>query len=133
VVLPARVADVELGIGSQPADEIGAELQSSRAAERLHGNDAAFLERRALETEDDFLDGTVIRLQAVDRQVVARQRLLRKLLLRLAHALEHRHLALVVGVHADAKVDLVRVRIGVKGFGDAQDRVGGRHFHGGEE
>ena len=41
VVFPARVADQHLGVGVQPLQEVGADLQAAGAAKRLHGGDAA--------------------------------------------------------------------------------------------
>jgi hypothetical protein len=40
---------------------------------------------------------------------------------------------LVVAVNPDAEIHLARIRIGVERFGDAEDRITGRHFYRGKE
>jgi hypothetical protein len=59
--------------------------------------------------------------------------LLRDLLLGTAHALEDRHLAVVVVIDADAEIDLAGVGVGDESLGDTQNRVARRHFNAGEE
>ena len=133
MVFPARIADPDIGAGVDPPQQIGADLESAGAAERLHRDHAALLERGAVGAEQDFLDRAVVGLEPVDRAGSCGARGRGKLLLGAAHAFEHRHFAVVVGVDADAEVDFVGVGVGVEGFGDAQDRVVRRHFDGGEK
>ena len=83
--------------------------------------------------EHQLLHRAVVRLQAVDRQVAARQRVARELLFRAPHAFEQGNLALVVVIDADAEIDVAGARIRVERLRDAQDRVTGRHFNAREQ
>ena len=132
MVFPARVADPDLCRRAQVPEEIGADLQSARAAQRLHRDHALVLQRRRIRPEHQRLHGLVVGLQAVDRQVRPGRALQRLLLLDLAHAGEQRHLAVLVVIHAHAEVDLVRVLVRDVELGDAEDRVLRRHRHRGE-
>ena len=103
VVLPARVADPQFGIGRGAAQEIGAHPEAAGAAQGLHGDDPALFQRRAVGAENQALHRLVIGREAVDGEVVARRRLLDQLALGAAHALQQRHFAVVVGVDADRR------------------------------
>jgi len=124
VVLPARLADPDFRIRADALEEIGADLQAAGAANRLH-RDGVLVFR----AKDELLHGTVIGGEAVDRQVVARRRGLEALALRAPHAFEERHLAVVVGVDADAEVHLPGVFVGEERLRDAEDRIARRHRH----
>ena len=52
--------------------------------------------------------------------------------LRALHAVEQRHLAVLVAVDADAEVDLARIRVGVEGLRDAEDGIARRELDAGE-
>ena len=115
------------------AQEVGAYFQRAGSAHRLHGNSASGVQDFAVRAEDQLLDRAIVRRDPVDRQIDVRRAALGDRVLHAPHALEQRHLAVVVVVHADAEVDLVRIRIGVKRFADAEYRVARRHLDGGQE
>jgi len=112
--------------------EICADFQASGAAERLHRDDAPFLERGTVRAEDQLADRAVVGGQPIDRQVAAGRGLLEQHALGAAHALQERHLALVIVVDADAEVDLFGIPVGVERFGESKDRIAGRHPDPGE-
>ena len=61
--------------GAKLAQEIGADLESAGAAERLHGHRAARGDDFAVRAEQQRLHRAVVGGDAVDRQVAARRRL----------------------------------------------------------
>ena len=83
--------------------------------------------------ENQALHGLVVGGDAVDRQVSLGLRGLEKQLFGRCHAGQHRQLALVVEVHADAQIDLGRVRVGSELLVEAEDGVARGHFDGSEE
>ena len=113
--------------------EVGAQLQCASAAQGLHGQCALLLNNRAVGTKYQFLDGLVVRCQTVDRQIGTRRQFGGQFSLRFFHALQQRHLAVIVVIDADAEVGLARILVGIEGFGDAENRVAWRHFDGGEK
>jgi len=133
VVLPAGVADQHLGAGLDPLQEVGADLQATGAAQGLHGGHAAFGQQGRAGAEYQPLHGLVVGGDAVDGQVALGLGRLEQLLLGRRHALQHRQLALVVEIDADAEVDLGRVGVGGKLFVEAEDGVARRHLDGGEQ
>ena len=62
-------------LGQKSAQEVGADLQAAGAAQRLHGDDAAFLHDAAVGAEYQLLHRLVVGRDAVDRQVGAAARL----------------------------------------------------------
>src|SRR5882724_5136062 len=132
MVFPARIGNPYLRLRQQSSQEIGTDLEAAGAAQRLHRDDAVFLYRRAAGAENQIPDHAVISGQAIDRQVAARSGFLGQLEFRLTHALEQRHLAVIVVIDAYTEVDLVRILVGVEGFGDPQDRIFRGHLYGGQ-
>src|SRR4051812_38874595 len=132
MVLPARLADPDRGIGADLLEEVRTDLQAAGAAQRLHGYHPLFHQGIRRLAEDQFLDGLVVRGNAVDRQVAPWRRGLEKLGLGALYTLEQGNLAVVVVINPYAEVDLLRVRVGDKSLGDAEDRIARRHRHGGE-
>ena len=128
MIFPAGIADPRFGAGIQAPQIIRADFESAGAAECLHGHYASAFHGFAVRAENHLLYGFVVDLQAVDRQIVARHRGCGELLLGAAHGLQHRYLAVVVGVHAHPEIHLFRIGISDIDFGDTQNRVFGRHF-----
>ncbi len=126
VVFPARIADVDLCAGREPAQEVGADLEAARAAERLQRDHAAGLYDLAVGAEHELLHGLVVDGDAVDRQIARGAHAGGHLVLGAADALQQRQLAAVVVVHADAEVDLARIGVGGVGLRNAEDRVARR-------
>ncbi len=133
VVLPARVADQHLRGRVQAFEEVGANLEATRAAEGLHRGHAAALEGLAVGTEHQALDRVVVGGDAVDGQVTACGRLVHHRLFGGLHALEQRQLAVLIEIHPYPQVHLGGVAVGGELFVQTQDRVAGGHFNGGEE
>jgi hypothetical protein len=123
MVLPARVAYVNLRRRCEFAQEVGADFQAARAPQRLHGDCAAERDDFAVVTKQQSLHRLVIGGEAVDRQVDARRCLVGNLPFGPLHAFEQRHLAFVIAVDADAEVHLARIRVGIECVGNAEDRV----------
>ncbi len=117
----------------QALEEIGAHLQAARAAERLDGGHAALLDDVGLGAEDQALHGFVVRGDAVDGQVAAGLLQFDQLLLGSGDAGEQRQLAVLVGIDADAQVDLGRVGVGVELLVQAEDGVTRGEFDGGKQ
>ena len=87
----------------------------------------------AVGAEQERLHRAVVGGDAVDRQVAARRALVGHRVLGALDAFEHRQLAVVVVVDADAEIDLVRIGVGDEGLGDAEDGVARGEFDGGQE
>src|SRR5882724_5589176 len=132
MVFPARIGNPYLRLRQQSSQEIGTDLEAAGAAQRLHRDDAVFLYRRAAGAENQIPDHAVISGQAIDRQVAARSGFLGQLEFRLTHALEQRHLAVIVVIDAYTEVDLVRIFVCIEGLGHAENGILGRHLHGGQ-
>ena len=132
VILPGRVADPHLGVRRKAAQEVGADLEGTGTAQRLHGDGAPGLHDFALGPEEQRLGGLVVGGETVDRQIAAGGGAGGDLAFSPLHALEQRDLAGVVGVHTHAEVHLVRIGVGDEGFGDPEDGVPRREFDGGE-
>jgi hypothetical protein len=130
--LPARVADQHLRLRVQALEEIGPDLQAARAAEGLHGGDAAVAHGRALRAEDEALHGLVVGGDAVDRQVAAR-------LGRLIICFSRRGTQASSGSLPFSSVYTPTPRltlagwVGVELFVQAQDRVTRGEFDGGKQ
>ncbi len=133
VVLPARIGNQHLGVGADLLQEIGADLQAARAADGLHGRNAAGGDGLAAFAEHQRLDGVVIGDDAVDGQVAACRRLVHHGLFRGLDALEQGQLAVVVEIHAHPRLTLLGVGVGSVLLVQTQDRVARCHFDGGEE
>jgi hypothetical protein len=133
VVLPARLADPDLRLRAEQPQEICADLQAARAAERLHRNHALLHQRGGTRAEYQDLHRLVVGLQTVDRQVGLGRARLHALLFGASHAFEQRHLAVVAVIHPHPEVDLVGVLVRYEQLRDAQDRILGRHRHRGEQ
>jgi hypothetical protein len=129
VILPARLADVELRLRQEPLQEICAELERAGAAQRLSGHDAAVFDELRITPEQQRLDLLAVADQAIDREIRLRILLFVPAPLGFAHHREHRHLALAVLIHADAKIDLVRILVGYECLGEPQNRVGRGQVH----
>ncbi len=69
VVLPAWVADQDLGIGVEAFQKIRAQLEPAGASNGLHRGHAARLDRLAVGPEHQRLDARVVGRNAIDRQV----------------------------------------------------------------
>ena len=98
--------------GVERAQEVGADLQAAGAAERLHGDDALFRATGGWSAPKTSCLDRACRRPAGRRSAgsCAGAAVCASCLLGAAHALEQRHLAVVVVVHADAEVHLLRVR-----------------------
>jgi hypothetical protein len=92
-------------------------------AERLHGDDATFLQRGAVGAKYERLDCLVVDRQAIDRQVRPGLAARASLAFDFPHALEQRHFAVVVVINPHAEIDLVRIAVGDERLGDAEDGV----------
>jgi putative ABC transport system permease protein len=101
--------------------------------QRLHGGHAASGDQRAAFAEDQALHRLVVGGDAVDGQVAAGAGRLGHLPFGGLYAGQQRQLAVFVGVHADAEVDLGGVGVGIELFVQAQDRITGGHFDGGKQ
>src|SRR3954452_18515276 len=113
MIFPARVADPDLRLGINSPQEIRSELETARAAQSLYGDDSAVFQSVAAGAEQNILHCAVVWLQAVDRQVIARQWCFRDLLLGAANALEHGDPSVIIGVNADAEVHFLGIRVGM--------------------
>jgi hypothetical protein len=133
VVFPARIADCDLRRRIEALQEVRADLQRARAAQRLRRHDAAGGDQRRVVAEQQFLHRCVVDGDTFDRQIAARQRSFDACLFRFADGAQQRNLAFFVGVHADTQVDLGGARVGIEGFVQAQNRVTGSKFDGGEQ
>jgi hypothetical protein len=132
MVVPGRVADPDLGLGCEPAQEIGAELESTGAAERLHRHRAPGCDAFSVGAEQQRLHRFVVGREAIDGQIRARRCLVGKIAFGAPHALEQRHLAGVVVVHTYTEIHLVGIGVGIERLGDAEDRVAGSKLDGGK-
>src|SRR5690606_18232020 len=130
VVLPAGVADQHSGLRQQLAQEVGADLQGTGAAQRLGGQDAAFCGQGGVRAQQQRLRAFVVAGDAFDRQVTPRRRGLDARDFRLAHRRQQRNTAIVVVVHTHAQVDFTGAGIGVVLFVQTQDGVARRKFDG---
>src|SRR4051812_9167836 len=99
MVFPTRIADPHFRAGSEFAQEIGADLQCTGAANRLHRDGTTRLDDVAVRAEQQQLDRLVVRWQTIDWQVTARGRFVSDLALDAFHAFEQRYLARVVAVN----------------------------------
>jgi hypothetical protein len=133
MVFPGRITYPYLRTRCETAQKIRADLQRPGAAERLNGNDAAGLHQLGFRAEDEAAHRAVIGCDTVDRQVDVRPALVGQQALGAAHALEQRHLAVVVAIDAHTQVHLARIRVGVERLGDAEDRIARRHFYRGQQ
>jgi hypothetical protein len=133
MIFPARVADPDLRSGGEAAKEIGADLERAGPADCLHRHDPAFRDEIRIAAEQQRLHFAVVRGNAVDRQIRARRCLVGQLALGALHAVEERHLAVLVAVDADAQVDLGWIRVGIEGLGDAEDGVARRELDRGQK
>ncbi len=113
--------------------EVGADLQRAGAADGLHGDRTFLLNHGAVGTKYQLLHRLVVGSQAFDRQVGARRRLRDQHFFRFLYARQQRHFAIVVIIDAHAQVDFGRILVGIKCFGNAQDRVAWGHVDGAEE
>ena len=132
VVLPAWVADVDLGIRVDTAQEVGTDLERAGAAECLQRDCAAGCDECRVGAEQQCLHRFVVDRGAFDRLVAARRGALQARSFRRLDRPEQRNLAVVVVVHADAQIHLGRAGVGLEGFGQAENRVAGRQFNGGK-
>ena len=103
--------------------------QCARATHGLGGGHAAGGDQLAVGTEQQLASGLGVGGQAVDRQVAARTRVQRQLLLDAVDGAQQRDAAVLVVVDAHAEVDLGRAGVGVVGLGQAQDRIAWNLFH----
>jgi hypothetical protein len=133
VVLPARVTDEHLGVRVQALQKVGANFQSAGAAQTLHCGHAALQHSGAVSTKYQTLHCFVIGGNAVNWQITARLAGFLNLFFSGSHALEQWQLAVFIVINAHAQVDFGRVGVGVELLVEAQDRVAGGHFDGGEE
>ncbi|MPN04526.1 hypothetical protein SDC9_151767 [bioreactor metagenome] len=131
VVLPGRIGDQHRRTGGDLLEELRADPQGAGPAEGLDGRGA--LDHRAAGAEDELLDVRVVRGQSVDRQVRLRLRGGGDPLLRLGDAGQQGQLARRVLVGADPEIRLLRIGVRLELLGQAEDRVGGSHFDGGEQ
>lgn len=122
---PRRIAHPHLRLRKVALDEIRADLQRARSAERLHARDAAIGARRAVVAEHERLHGAAIMRKTGHRQIRLWTEVFQDRQFRLAHGLHHRQTAFVVKVNADAQVDLIGARIFLEVFVQRQDRVAG--------
>jgi len=93
----------------------------------------ALLHDVGIGAEDQGLHRLVVRGDAVDGQVAAGLLQLDELLLGGGHAGEQRQLAGLVGVDADAEIDLGRVGVGIELLVQAEDGVARGEFDGGKQ
>jgi len=107
-------------------EEVGADLERAGAAERLRGDDSAGGDQRRISAEQHRLDRRVVGRDAFDRQVAAWRGSVDTGLLGFADRTEQRHLAVLVGIDADAKVHLAGPWVSREGFVDAEDGIAGR-------
>ncbi len=101
-------------------------LEPAAAAGRLHGGNAAGLQRRMVLAVEELLDAAVEHSVARNRDVRLAVLLLEDDFLGALDAREHGRAALLVLVDADGEIDLAGVRVRAKQGHDPQDRVG-RH------
>jgi hypothetical protein len=125
VVFPARVADVDLGLGQQALQVIGADLERAGAAQAFAGDGAAGGEQFGILAEQQALHRVVVGGDAFDGLVAARRLGFQARLLGGLDRAQQGNLAVVTKIDADAEVDLVRVGVGIEGFVEAQDGVAG--------
>lgn len=114
-------------------EEVRADLQSARAANGLHGGDAASAQQWRLLAKQQGLHGFVISCDAIDGQVATSGVLRHANGFRFGNGTQEWNLPLLVAVNAHAKVDLGGSCIGVECFVEAQDRIAWCHFDSGEQ
>ena len=130
MILPAGVADPDLRIGDEAADEVGANLECTSAAQGLYGGDTLVGEKWRVAAEQQPLDSLVVLGEPVDGYVATGRRLLQPQGLGLAHGLKQRDLAGVVVVDPDPQIDLAGTGVGDECLGQPQDGVAGGHRDG---
>ena len=123
VVVPGRVADPDLRGREVLAQEVRADLQRARAAQRLDRHRAPAGHRLMVGAEEQVLDLRAVLGQAGHRQVAARPDRLQQRRLGLAHRLHHRQPAGVVEVDADRQVDATRARVLLEVLVEREDRI----------
>jgi len=132
VIFPARVADPDLDPRVEHAQPVGAHLERAAPAERLRRDDAFLEHRRVLGAEQQMLRGAVECPQPVHWQVILGLTRRDEFLLGLLNAVQHRYLAAIVAVDADAEIDFLRIGIGEKRLGYADDRIDRRGLQRGQ-
>ena len=119
--------------GRKLAQEVGADLETAGAAQRLNGHGAPERYNLAVRAEQHGLHGFVVNGDTVDRQVSTRRRALGDFVLGALDAFEQRYLAVIVGVDAYAEIHFVLAAIGVECFGHAENGIARREFDGREQ
>lgn len=89
---------------------------------------ATFGDQGRVIAEQQLLHRVVVGGDPFDRQVAARRMGSDACLLGLGHGAQQRNATFFVVVDTDTEVDLVRPRVGVEGFIEAEDRIARRHF-----
>ena len=133
VIFPGRIADIDLGGRIQPLKEVGADLQRAGAAQGLRRHHAACGEQFAGLAEQQILHRLVVSRRTFDRLVAARRQRFQPGFLGGLDGAQQRNLAVVVGVHADAKIDLGVAGIRIECFVETENGVTRRQFHTGED
>ena len=72
MILPRRIADQHSGRGVDLAQEVGAELETAGAAQRLDGHDPSLADQWGIGPEDQLAHVGGVAGQTVDRQITAR-------------------------------------------------------------
>ena len=114
MIRPRWIADVEARAGPRARDEMAGDAQAAAAAGRLHGRDAAGLQRRMVLAVENLFDAVIETGVAGDRDIRLAVLLLEDGFLGGLHAGEHGRAALLVLIDADREIDLAGVRIGAK-------------------
>ncbi len=130
MVGPSRLGHPERRLGHLPMDQVGRHPQGTGPARCVARGDAARGDRFVAGTEHQLLHGRGVCGRAGDRQVRLRRLLLDDSLSRSLDRFEHGRLTAGVLIDADAEIDLLRVRIGTKRLGEAEDRIGGGRLNG---
>ncbi len=125
MVVPARIADPHLRLGKIALQEVGADAQRARAAQRLDRGHTVLGQRGAVHAEYQLLHGLAKAGDAGHRQIRARPLVGDQRGFGLAHRGHQRQAACVVEADADRQVDLVLTRVLREVFVQGQDGVAG--------
>ena len=128
VVFPARVADVNLGLRQQALQVIGTELQRTGTAQRLRADHTSFGEQGRILAEQQLLYRLVVGDRPLDGLIAARGHGFEPGFFGAFDRFQQRDFAVLVKIHADAKVNLAGTTIRSKAFVKTKDRIARGHL-----
>ena len=128
MVVPSRIADINLGIGKPAGKEIRTDFQRARTAQSLDGGNPPFLQSGVLRAEQQPLHAVPECLQTFHRKIGAGLRHSRTRNLRRPYRRQDGQPPRLVQINTDTEIDLFRPFVGLKSLYQAQNRIAGIKF-----